>query len=98
MAEINMTDFIGNVSQIAERVGRNGQPVVIRGNGFGDLVLIPRADYESHREAAMVFGDLCDTLDERASEAKRTDRTVSHDTVMKTARDIIGESYRRANV
>jgi prevent-host-death family protein len=94
MAEINMTDFIGNVSQIAERVSRNGQPVIISGSGSGDLVLMPRADYENHREAAAFFGNLCDTLDERVSEAERTDRTVCHDTVMRKARRIIGESYR----
>ncbi|MDR1061401.1 MAG: hypothetical protein LBL83_09390 [Clostridiales bacterium] len=98
MAEINMADFIGNVSQIAERVGRNGKPVIISGSDSGDLVLMARADYESHREAAVFFGDLCDTLDERASEAERADKTISHDAVMQKARGIIGESYRRANV
>jgi PHD/YefM family antitoxin component YafN of YafNO toxin-antitoxin module len=98
MAEINIADFIGNASQIAERVGRNGQPVIISGGCSGDLVLTPRADYESHREAAVFFGDLCNTLEERAGEAESMDKTVSHDTVMRKARDIIEGNCRRANV
>jgi PHD/YefM family antitoxin component YafN of YafNO toxin-antitoxin module len=32
MSEINITEFIGNISQIAEQVGRNGEPVIISGN------------------------------------------------------------------
>jgi hypothetical protein len=38
--------------------------------------------------------ELIDTLEERANEAERTDKTVSHDTVMRKARDIISKSYR----
>jgi PHD/YefM family antitoxin component YafN of YafNO toxin-antitoxin module len=95
MSEINITEFIGNISQIAEQVGRNGEPVIISGNDSGDLVLMARADYESRCETAVFFGKLRNTLNERITEAAKTDRTVGHDTVLRKARDIIGEGYRK---
>jgi hypothetical protein len=58
----------------------------------GDLVLMARSDYENHREAAVLFGELCNTLDERAREAERADKTISHDTVLQKARGIINGS------
>ncbi|MDR2445772.1 MAG: hypothetical protein LBD58_00545 [Treponema sp.] len=96
MSEINMREFVGNASGIAERVGKNGEPVVISG-GLCDLVLTTRAEYENRCETARFFDELCGTLEERAAEARETREVVPHDTVLAKAKGIIGES-RRAHV
>ena len=98
MAEINIKEFVGNASRIEERVSKDGRSVIISGGGSGDLVLMTRAEYESRRENARFFDDLCGKLEERAAEAKETHKTVGHDTVLAKAADIIAESHRRAHV
>jgi PHD/YefM family antitoxin component YafN of YafNO toxin-antitoxin module len=97
MSEINMKEFIGNASGIAERVGRDGKPVMISGEGFCDLVLMTRAEYEDRCETARFFDKLCGTLEERMTEAQETRKIVSHETVLAKAKGIIGEG-RMAHV
>jgi hypothetical protein len=97
MSEININEFVGNASRIAERVGRDGGPVIISGGGLCDLVLTTRAEYESRCENSRFFDELCDTLGERAAEAGDVRGTVGHDAVLAKASDIIAES-RRARV
>jgi hypothetical protein len=97
MSEINMKEFIDNASGIAERVGRDGKPVMISGEGSCDLVLMTRAEYEDRCEAARFFDKLCGTLEERMTEAQETRKIVSHETVLAKAADIMGKS-RMAHV
>ncbi|MGH2350762.1 MAG: hypothetical protein ACRDJN_04010 [Chloroflexota bacterium] len=47
-----------SLMQLAEDIRRTGRPKVITGEGTGDLVMLPLADYEDLRESLEIMAGL----------------------------------------